>query len=81
MQYLTHKVIYREFGYHVSIILSTKDYFIYELWMIFSHSEHILFNLNLIMKVNLPHKLKQSHLSDDLTLSLFIYENEDFTQA
>jgi hypothetical protein len=35
----------------------------------------------LIAKLKESHKLNQNHLSDDLTLSLLVYDNEDFNNA
>lgn len=81
MHYLTHKVIYRDSSYYVSIILSTKDNALYEVWMSFYLSGVTQAPLNFITKLKESHNLNQSHLSDDLTLSLLIYDNEDLNHA
>ena len=65
----------------MSIILSTKENDLYELWMGFNLTGVTLKPLKFIMKLKEAHNLDQSHLSVDLTLSLFFLDQEDFTHA
>jgi hypothetical protein len=65
----------------VSIILSTKENDLYELWMGFDLSGVTLTPLKFIIKLKEAQNLDQSHLSVDLTLSLYFLDQEDFTHA
>ena len=81
MRYLTHKVIYRESYYFLSIILSTKENALYEVWLSFDLSEVTLTPLKLITKLKNSQNVDQSYLSADLTLSLLMSDHEDSTHA
>jgi hypothetical protein len=81
MRYLTHKVIYREPYYFVSIILSTKENALYEVWLRFDLSGVTLTPLKFINKLKESQKVDQSHLSADLTLSLLMPDHEDLNNA
>ena len=81
MLYLTHRVIYRDYSYYVSIILSTKDNALNEVWLTFDLSGVTLTPFNFITKLTEAQKVDQSHLSVDLTLSLLISDLEDFTKV
>jgi hypothetical protein len=65
----------------VSIILSTKENDLYELWMGFDLFGVTLTPLKFIIKLKEAQNLDQSHLSVDLTLSLYFLDQEDFTHA
>jgi hypothetical protein len=75
MRYLTHKVICRESYYFVSIILSTKENALYEVWLRFDLSGVTLTPLKFINKLKESQKVDQSHLSADLTLSLLLCDH------
>jgi hypothetical protein len=81
MRYITHRVIYRDSSYYVSIILSTKDNTLYEAWLTFDLYGVTLIPFMFITKLTEAQIVDQSHISLDLTLSLLISDHEDLTRA
>jgi hypothetical protein len=81
MRYLTHKVIYRESYYFVSIILSTKENALYEVLLTFDISGVNLIPFKFITKLKESQNVDQSHLSADLTLYLLLSDHEVSTHA
>ena len=75
MNYITHKVIYRDSSYYVSIILSTNEKAFYEVSMSFDLSGVTLAPFKFIMKLKEALNLNRSYLSADLTLSLLISDS------
>ena len=75
--YKTHKVIYRDASYQVSIILST-DNALYDMQMCFDHlTGATLTPLKLIMNFTEAQKEHEIYLNDDFTVSLFIPKKPD----
>ena len=65
----------------MSIILSTKENDLYEMWMSFDLAGVTLTPSKFIMKLKEAQNLDQSHLSADLTLSLFFTDPEEMSLA
>ena len=72
MRYVTHKVIYRDTSYYVSIILLTEEKAFYELRLTLDLTGVTLTPLKYITKLKKAENFCKSHLSDDLTLSLLL---------
>ena len=70
-RYKTHKVIYRDASYKVSIILSSDDT-LYEMQMCFYPAKATLTPLKLIMNFTEAQKEHEIYLNDDFTVSMFI---------
>ena len=65
----------------MSIILSTKENALYEVWLSFDLSGVKLTPLKLIKKLKESQNVDQSYLSANLTLSLLLSDHVDSTRA
>jgi hypothetical protein len=72
IRYKTHKVIYRDASYKLSIILSTDDA-LFEMQMCFDNLVGAtLIHFKVIMNFSAKQKTHEIYLNDDFTVSLFI---------